>query len=187
VAEAHYRESLAIEPQPAVYNDLGFVLEREGMADEAVAMYRKSLELAPGLASAHYNLGAALARGGDLAAAESHFRAALEALPEAKTYAALAFVLAKRGRVDDAIASLRDAIEVDPKYAAAYDQLGTILVEQGKLEEAASTYRLLARNLPTAAAYQKLAQVLTRLGRADEAQQEMEMAKALERNPIEAR
>ena len=62
VAEAHYRESLAIEPQPAIYNDLGFVLERQGMPEEAAEQYRKSLELDPESASAHYNLAASLAR-----------------------------------------------------------------------------------------------------------------------------
>ena len=89
--------------------------------------------------------------------------------------------------MDEAIARLNDAIQADPKNAAAYDQLGTILVQQGKLEEAASTYRLLVRNRPSAAAHQELAQVLMRLGRTDEARKEMEMAKALDRNPGEAR
>lgn len=56
LAEAHYRESLAIEPQAAIYNDLGFVLERQGLPDEAAEMYRKSLELNPESATAHYNL-----------------------------------------------------------------------------------------------------------------------------------
>ena len=57
VAEAHYRESLALKEQPAIYNDLGFVLERQGLLDEAAAAYRKAIKLDPGSASAHYNLG----------------------------------------------------------------------------------------------------------------------------------
>ena len=187
VAEAHYRESLAIEPQPAIYSDLGFVLERQGMTEEAVELYRKSLELDPESASAHYNLAASLARRGEFAAAERHFRAALEQKPNAQTYTGLGFVLWQQGRVDEAIASLDAAIEADPKHPAAYDQLGTILVEQGRLEEAASNYRLLVRNRPSAAAHQKLGQVLMRLGRTDEAHKEMEMAKALDRNSVEAR
>ena len=80
--------------------------------------------------------------------------------------------------VDDAI---RAAIDADPKNAAAYDTLGTIFVEQGRLEEAASTYRLLIANQPSAAAHQELAQVLARLGRDDEAQRELAKAQALTR------
>ena len=84
--------------------------------------------------------------------------------------------------MEEAIASLQDAIKTDPNNAAAYDQLGTILVQQGKLEEAVSTYRLLVRNQPSAAAHQELSQVLVRLGRTDEARKELEMAKALDRS-----
>jgi tetratricopeptide (TPR) repeat protein len=187
LAEAHYRESLAIEPQPAIYSDLGFVLERQGMIEEANEMYRKSLELDPESASAHYNLAASLARRGEFAVAERHFRAALEETPNAQTYTGLGFVLWQQGRVDEAIASLDAAIKADSKQPAAYDHLGTILVEQGKLEEAASNYRLLVRYRPSSAAHQKLGQVLTRLGHTDEAHKAMEMAKALDRNSVEAR
>jgi tetratricopeptide (TPR) repeat protein len=180
MAEAHYRESLAIEPQPAIYNDLGFVLERQGLPYEAVEMYRKSLELDPESATAHYNLAASLARSGEFAQAEPHFRAAIEKNPSTQAYTGLGIVLWQQGRGDEAIASLQNAIKADPKNASAYDQLGTIQVEQGKLEEAASTYRSLVRNQPSAAAHQELAQVLKRLGRTDEARKEM--AKALERS-----
>ena len=145
-------------------------------------MYRKSLELDPESASAHYNLAASLARRGEFAAAERHFRAALAQNPSAQTYTGLGFALWKQGRVDEAIASLHDAIEADRKHPAAYDQLGTILVEQGRLDEAESNYRALVRTRASAAAHQKLAEVLMRLGRGDEARRELEMAQALGRN-----
>jgi tetratricopeptide (TPR) repeat protein len=187
LAEAHYRESLAIEPQPAIYSDLGFVLERQGLPDEAAELYRKSLELDPESASAHYNLAASLARRGELAEAESHFRTALEQNPNAQTYTGLGIVVANLGRADEAEAHLRSAIEADPKQPIAYDQLGTLMVEQGKLGEAATNYRELVRIRPSADAHQKLAQVLMRLGRTDEARKEMELAKALGGTSGEAR
>ena len=180
LAEAHYRESLAIEAQPAIYNDLGFVLERQGMTEEAVVMYRKSLELAPGSSTAHYNLAAALTRSGDFAEAETHFRAVLETDPSTQAYTGLGVVLWQQGRGDEAVTSLQSAIKADPNNAAAYDQLGTIQVQQGKLDQAASTYRLLTRNQPSAAAHRELAQVLTRMGRTAEAKKELEAAKSLE-------
>ncbi len=103
VAEAHYRESLAIKPQPEIYNDLGFVLEREGMSEEATEAYRKALELDPGSASANYNLGASLARDGEFARAESHLRTAIAADPKnSAAHQALAQVLERLGRTDEA-------------------------------------------------------------------------------------
>ena len=103
VAEAHYRESLAIEPQPAIYNDLGFVLERMGLPEDAMDAYRKALKLDPGSGAAHYNLGSALARSGDSAQAERHLRAAIKADPKnAAAHQGLAQVLEQLGRADEA-------------------------------------------------------------------------------------
>ena len=180
LAEAHYRESLAIEPQSAIYNDLGFVLERQGLVEEATDAYRDALELDPESASAHYNLGAALARAGEFAEAESHLRTALESEPNSQTYAGLGFVLWQQDRDDAAITSLRAAIESDPDNATAYDALGTIFIEQDRLEDAASTYRELVRHQPSPGAHQKLAEVLERLGRPEEAAREMARAEAMQ-------
>ncbi len=187
LAEAHYVESLAIEAQPAIHNDLGFVLERQGMADEAIEQYRKSLVLDPKGASAHYNLAVSLARRSEFAEAERHFRAALEASPNPRTLIGLGIVLAEQGRVVEGIATLHDAIEAAPEQPAGYDELAKLLLEQGKLEESASNYRQVVRLRPDAAAHRKLAEVLTRLGRTDEARRAAEAAKALEPNVGEAR
>jgi Flp pilus assembly protein TadD len=62
LAEAHYRESLAIKPEAAIYNDLGVVLERLGMPEDAATAYRKALELDPKSSAARTNLDALLAR-----------------------------------------------------------------------------------------------------------------------------
>ena len=43
--------------------------------------------------------------------------------------------LIEQGRLDEAIASLRKAVDADPQNAAAYDHLGTLLVQQAKLDE----------------------------------------------------
>ena len=181
LAEAHYRESLAIEPQSAIYNDLGFVLERQGLVEEATGAYRQALELDPTSASAQYNLGAALARTSEFAEAENHLRAALETEANSQTYAGLGFVLWQQDRDEEAIASLDAAIEADPKNATAYDALATIYIEQAKPEAAASAYRDLIRNQPSPGAHQKLAEVLESLGRSEEAARELARAQALQR------
>jgi Tfp pilus assembly protein PilF len=153
------------------------------MPEQAAEEFRKALELDPKSPSARYNLGAALVRSGEFVEAERHLRVALRQNPNTQTYTALGVAQWQQGRTDDAMASLRAAIQADPKNAAAYDTLGTMLVQQGKLEEAASVYRELISHQPSAAAHQELAGVLTRLGRADEARAEMEKAQTLSQSP----
>jgi Flp pilus assembly protein TadD len=113
-AEAHYRDSLAIKPQPAIYNDLGFVLERQGLVDEAMRAYREAIRLDPESASAHYNLGSSLARSGNFAEAERHLRAALKKKPEARTHAGLGIVLQALGRTDEARREIETAKALEP-------------------------------------------------------------------------
>ena len=180
LAEAHYRESLAIEPQAAIYNDLGFVLERQEMFDEAAEQYGKAVELDPNSSAARYNLGASLARAGDFEAAAKHLRVAIETKPDTRAHTGLGFVLARLGMVDEAVTQLRLAIAADPKNAAAYDQLAAIQIARGQLAEAEKTYRLLIENQPSAAAHRELSELLMRLDRPDDAERERDAAIALE-------
>ena len=139
-----------------------------------------SCTLIPREKSEPYNLAAALVRGGEFAEAETHFRAVIATEPSTQAFTGLGVSLWQLDRGDEAVASLSKAIEMDPGNAAACDQLGSIQVQQGNLEQAASTYRLLTRSQPSAAAHLELAQVLTRLGRTAEANRELELAKSLE-------
>ena len=180
LAEAHYRESLAIKPQPAVYSDLGFVLERQGMPDEAADLYRKAIELDPESSAAHYNLAASLARRGEFAGAEEHFRAVLESGPNAPASTGLGFVLSQQGRVPESIEILEAAIAETPEHPAPHGQLARILVSEGRLAEAEKHYRRFVDAQPTAAAHRELSEILARLGRQDEARQEAARARALE-------
>ena len=182
LAEIHYRESLAIEPQASIYNDLGYVLERQGMVEEAIEAYRSALEIDPQSATSHFNLATHLAREKQYAEAEKHLREALKTRQDAKVYTGLGAVLWQQGRADEAIENLQIAILEDPASTSASDTLGKILMAQGKLEQAASTYRLLAEHSPSAVAYNGEAQALSELGQTAEAKALREKAEALEAN-----
>ena len=49
--------------------------------------------------------------------------------------------LAKQGKTDDAIAEYRKTISLNPKMAAAYNNLGVELEKKGKIDEAKAQYR----------------------------------------------
>jgi len=168
-AASHFERSLEIEPKAEIYSDLGFTLARLGNSEAARADYQKALELDPKCASAHYNLAVTFVQEGKFGEAESHYRQALAAKPTAETHNGLGYALARQGRTDEAVAEFRKAIDVDPKFTPAYNNLAETLAQQGKLEEAQHYYERSLAQKPSAAVYNALGVVLRRLGKMNEA------------------
>ena len=124
------------------HNNLGVVLAGRGQVDEAIAHYRKALEINPDYARAHNNLGVALAGRGQIDEAIAHYRKALEINPDyAEAHNNLGMALAGRGQVDEAIAHYRKALEINPDYADAHNNLGLALAGRGQVDEAMAHYR----------------------------------------------
>lgn len=116
---------------------------------EAEAAYLKALELEPGHASAHLNLGRLLQDRGELAAAEGHYRQAL-ASPEQAALAAynLGTVLEDRGHRDGALEAYRSALAAEPALADAHFNAARLLEANGQRVEALrhlASYRRLCK------------------------------------------
>ncbi len=71
-AEVHYRAALALGPHATAAYDLGLVLEDLQRPQDAIAAYRRAIEIDPGLADAHYNLARLLEATGDPQGALRH-------------------------------------------------------------------------------------------------------------------
>jgi tetratricopeptide (TPR) repeat protein len=186
-AAAHWKKSLELEPQPEIYSDYGFTMARLGRPQDALAAYEKALELDPNCASAHFNLGVVSIQAGKFDEAESHYRAALRARPNAETYNGLGFVLVAQGRFDEAVDQFKKAIEVNPEYAPAYNNLAETLAKQGKLDDAAFYYDASLKQRPSASVHTELGIVLRKLGRREDAAEEFRAALALDPGQQKAR
>ncbi|MEW6271660.1 MAG: tetratricopeptide repeat protein [Thermodesulfobacteriota bacterium] len=178
-AASHFKASLEIEPRAEIYSDYGFTMARMNRPREAFAAYRKALELDPDCASAHFNLAAALVLAGKLPEAESHYRRALAGRDTAETHNGLGYVLVRQGRMDEGNAEFRKAIETDPQYTPAYNNLADALARQGELEEAERYYKQSLAVKESAAVYNALGVVQRRLGKTDEAEGQFAKAKTL--------
>src|SRR5262249_38940695 len=117
--------------------NLGFALQKQGRPDEAIAAYRKAVELKPDLFQSHFNLGRALEDNGRPDEAAASYRRALDLKPDyAQAHYDLGNALRKQGRLDEAVAAFRRAIELKPDYAEAHCNLGLTLRQRGEFAEA---------------------------------------------------
>src|SRR6185295_10646138 len=167
-AAQHFKTSLDLAPRAEICSDLGFTMARLGRSDEARADYEKALALDPNCAAAHANLAVALVQEGKFAAAESHYRQRIPGRPTAETHNGLGYVLARQGRMDDAGAEFRKAIDINAKYTPAYNNLAEALVQQGKLAEAEEYYKRSLAAKPSAAVSDALSAVQRQLGKSDD-------------------
>jgi tetratricopeptide (TPR) repeat protein len=103
----------------------GIALEDDpNSQQEAIECYRRVIELDPGHAAAHINLGTLYYNRQDYTQAERHYRKAVEVDGRyALAYFDLGNVLDETGRVDEAIKSYRSAVSLAPTYADAHYNL----------------------------------------------------------------
>lgn len=139
------QQGLALHPNSTVlrYYEAGTLLAR-GLPDEAVASYRKLLQLDPDNARAHANMGVAAKNLGSLDEAERHLRHAVALAPgylAARGH--LGAVLLAAGRYEEAWAWYEDrwANFVDEDGSPAPDSRPQIPLPQWKGERPESMYR----------------------------------------------
>jgi tetratricopeptide (TPR) repeat protein len=106
---------------------------------------------------------------------------AVQCAPEEATgHLNLGNALGRLGRLEEAAASYRRALEADPEFAEAHNNLGELWLECGRAEEALVSCQQALRIRPDfARAHQNLGKVLVRLGRFDEAVRSCQRAIAI--------
>ncbi|HTH76389.1 MAG TPA: tetratricopeptide repeat protein [Trinickia sp.] len=160
------RESIAVHPSPIYYNNLGNALREMRALDEAVAAYRRAVELKADYAEAHNNLGNALRETGDAGAALTSCARAIELRPGyAEAFNNLGNALKDLNELDAAIAAYGKAIEAKPTFAEAHLNLGVALQVKGHGDAALECLRETVKLAPQlAVAHDKLAGVLMHRG-----------------------
>ena len=109
----------------------------------------------------------------------------------AATHNNLANLLARQGRLDEAVEHYGEALKVRPDYGEAHYNLANRLVQLGRLDEAARHYRQALKLLPNrdnrVEAIVALGNVLARQGQLDEAVEYYHQALTLRPNHANAR
>lgn len=112
------------------------------------------------------------------------YQESIEEHPTAEAHTFLGWAYSFMGRLDDAIRQCRLAITVDPTFGNPYNDIGSYLMKQGKLEEAIEWLEL-AKNAPRYEPrhypYMNLARLYLSLGRFADATREFSQAQFLHR------
>jgi tetratricopeptide (TPR) repeat protein len=154
---------------------------REGRLDDAERHYRRARELNPHWASPHVGLADVAAQRGEPELAIRYYREGLRREPRARTHANMGKALADTGRLREAIAHYRTALEFDDDTGLAeiHALLGHALAETGELDEALAHYEAAVGVDPGfAEARGNLGILLVRSGRLDAAVPHLERAVA---------
>jgi tetratricopeptide (TPR) repeat protein len=124
------------------HSNLGNALRAVGRLDEAIASYRRALEIRPDLPKLNAIIGNTLSHLGRFADAVASYRRAIELEPRlAETHSNLGNALLNSGHLREAEASCRRALELEPDFAGAHTNLGNALREQRDYAAAIASHR----------------------------------------------
>lgn len=177
-AEAQIAKALELDPQSSqayvakgMLNAIQFVREGEPRFDVAAeAAYRRAVELAPRDPEALSLLGDSISQSKPAEAA-TYLRRALEVDPlDRVANNALAGSLVATNHLDEAEQRYRANVGLFPEFVDSKEQLAALMLERGKLDEAATWYRLAAAPQTDPAASIALSNVYYNLEMPTEAQ-----------------
>ena len=114
----------------------GYYFGQQQMA-EAIAHYKKAVELNSSYSTAYNLLGYAYRQQGDYANAEQAFQKYIELIPnDPNPYDSYAELLLKMGRFDESIAQYHKALAIDSHWIPGHFGIAADLMYQGKAQDA---------------------------------------------------
>lgn len=135
---------------PDAYNLLGDVYSNQGRWDEAIGNFKKAVEISGGHHQFRINLGSAYAARGALAEAAATFTGVLkERRRDVKTINALAAVLQRMNKHQDAVRACELALSIQPEFAEVHNRMAQSYLALEKWPKAIETARDVLVRHPT--------------------------------------
>ena len=162
------------KPGPELYVAIARLYEQGGKLEDAEKQYQEALRLDPKHLAAlmgYAQLKDGLGKTND--ALDLYLRAAKIHPAEASIHNNLGIFYARNRRFDEAVASLRRAVQMDPKNPRYRNNIATVLVDMGKSQEA---FANLSAIYTPAVAYYNLGYLLNKKGETQAAIQSFSLA-----------
>jgi tetratricopeptide (TPR) repeat protein len=164
-ARAVFGHVLARDPANAdALSHLGIAVACTGSPAVGVEMMTRAVELQPGAAALHANLGEVLRMTGRFGEAAAAFRAALRIRPDAGLVSVLGLTLAQQGKFDEALQACRAALNAAPQSAVVQYRAGLVHALRSDPRQARAHYE---RALATDANFMPARQALRELSIAE--------------------
>jgi tetratricopeptide (TPR) repeat protein len=158
------RALVAAEPKdPDRYFTLGLAQSEQNIND-AIASFRRALELAPKHTLARYNIALALNRSDQLSASVDELKQALAIDPQPQIHYTLGVIYWHQGDFDRAVTELKAAIAQQTNYPDAHYALGSVLKARKDWKGAADALRRAIALRSDSPTHYTLAQVLQQSG-----------------------
>ena len=138
------QSSAAVASRENAYraNNVGVARLEQYDFPAATAAFRRALEIDPALSIARLNLGIALFYGGDQEGARKELESVRSALPDRpQVEYVLGLIARSADRVDDAVESFTRVRKLDPTDVGAAINLGQLLVQTRRFDEAIKLLR----------------------------------------------
>lgn len=167
-----YRHALEVtESNWLVNNNLGMAYLQLDDYNRALAHFTEALSISPSYEQARRNRDYTLVLQRVAAAGDAGVQGVVAAGRRlARERLALGNALGRQGRLDEAAQRFREAVDLDPGLAEAFNNLGGALLSQGRLEESARSFeKAVALEPGNAAVHFNLGVVLEALGKTAEA------------------
>lgn len=154
---------------------------RFGNVDEAIACWKRCLEIAPNFAEAHFRIGLIEHERGEDSEASIHFRRATEIDPSLSNYPVhWAKSLTNEGKLKDAADVLRADLARHPDSVASLTILADTYLQLKQQDKAKQSYEKVVRLAPdVTSAYYGLGTACAQLGETEAAKRYLERFKAL--------
>jgi Tfp pilus assembly protein PilF len=134
-ALSHLHESKRINPWYSFpYYNIGLFAFNQKQYDEAETLFAKAVDLNPQFGVAHMYLADTMMNTENLAKAFHHYQIALKSgVNDKKIHNQLGIILLKIGKIEGAIRSFHEALQLDPEFPEACNNLGFTYLKIGKI------------------------------------------------------
>jgi protein O-mannosyl-transferase len=145
-----FAHAIAVTKDNAIAHiNLGVALEQDDHRPEAIAEYRKAIEIEPRRFQAHNNLANLLATMGQREEAFEEYQETLRLNPDAAVaHINFATLLAEMGRFEDAMSEYTKAEQLEPDDPRSYYLMGKACLRRGQSSEAVKHFREALQHAP---------------------------------------